>query len=104
MWESALAQRANAINREYKDRGERPADIIIRHHIHRHAVGYGRNGCMMTTGLGWKLRDPYVAKFDALGLYSVGALLIELRTRKVNPIIYEGTEDAIIQSKITETE
>lgn len=104
MWEGALAQRANAINREYKDRGERQADIIIRQHIHRHAVGYGRNGCVMTTGLGWKLRDPYVAKFDALGLYSVGCLLIEPRTRKVNPIKYEGTEDEITKSKVTERE
>jgi len=92
--EASLERQASLICREYRNKGEPVPDMIIRHHVHRHAVGW-TGKTQMVTNYGWKLRDDYLAKRNPLGLYEIGALFINCETLEVSPMKFEGAEDKI---------
>lgn len=92
--EAALERQASQIARRYRLANERIPDLILRQHVHRHAIGYSGK-IKMVTGLGWKLRDDYLAQIDPIGLYAIGLLVIDAATLEVLPIQYEGIEDGI---------
>jgi hypothetical protein len=94
-YEAALERQASLIVRRYREAGERVPDLILRQHVHRFARGF-TGSIPMITGLGWKLRDEYLAKIDPLGFYEVGVLVFDTADL-ANPKIFsrKGMEDAI---------
>lgn len=85
--ENSLVALANNTRAEYLERGERPPDMIVRHHVHRHARAHAK-GTDIVTCFGWQSMTSHVYRFAPNQLLTVGVVLWFPETNGIKPLPY----------------
>lgn len=92
--ETALVSLANNTLVRCLRRGERPPDLIVRHHVHAYVRTHAK-GTDVCTVPGWQAQTAYTRKLDPGALLSVGVVLWWPRRGEIRPLVYDWPDDPL---------
>jgi len=92
--EGPLTNLANDTRAKYLEEGERPPDMIVRHHIHRYVRAHAKRTDVVAVP-GWQSQTSFTRRIDPSGLLTVGVVLWWPVTGTIKPLLYRFPAEPI---------